>query len=459
MQPLLFTSVPPLPPPFDQIDLFSFALGSGGCFLLAILVFVVVSSRGQRRRLALSLRLERLQDENRDLNNELIEARREHALLLRECRQLDTENASLQTGYRSLQQQLHDRQSLLAETRDQIKQQFQFLAAQAINDKSALLNQQHAATLTHLLRPFQEQLMEFKNRVDHLYDRDSRDRVSLLKEIEHLRLLNEQVSTEAANLTQALRGSNKIQGQWGEMVLSRLLESSGLRNGREYVTQIHCPTQDGNAYRPDVLVYLPDNRTVIIDAKVSLKAFQDAHNAEDEAIKKQHIKQHLDSLKKQINLLAGKQYHQLTDIGSLDFVLLFLPIEGAFQLAVAHEPDILVNAMQRKVILASPSTLLAILRTIHHLWRLDEQNRNSLVIAKHAGNLYDKFVGFIETLEELGLRLNQAQQAWHTAKNRLSTGKGNLIARAEALKHLGVQSTKEMPDSYQHTSSAPGESS
>jgi DNA recombination protein RmuC len=401
--------------------------------------------------------VERLQDEVHDLDDELTDVRHEYDQLLGECRRLDTENASLQTAYRSLQQQLLDRELLLEETREQIKQEFQFLAGQAISEKGEVLKQQHTTTLNLLLQPFQEQLNQFRIKVNDIHERDSRDRVSLLKEIEHLRQLNQQVSTDAANLAQALAGSNKLQGQWGEMVLSRLLESSGLRLGREYATQVHHTTRSGAAFKPDVLVYLPDKRTVIIDAKVSLKAFQEAHNAEDESEKKRHIKLHLDSVRRQITLLADKQYHQLTDVGSLDFVLLFIPIEGAFQLAIEQEPEILVNAMQKKVILASPSTLLAILRTIHHLWRMDEQNRNSLVIAKHAGNLYDKFVGFVEALEEIGLRLNQTQQAWHTARNRLTTGQGNLIARAEALKHLGVQASKELPDTIQHPSSVSGD--
>lgn len=448
-----------LPVPLNQIDLISFCLGAGGCTVLTIVLLLVLQNKVQRRQLILSLRLERFQDQTHTLEHELTEVRREYDLLIRECRQLDTENASLQTAYRSLQQQLQEREILLEETRDQIKRDFQILAGQVMSEKGESLNQQHTTTLNHLLRPFQEQLQDFKIKVEAMYDRDSRDRISMLKEIEHLKELNHQISNDAANLSQALRGSNKLQGQWGEMILSRLLESSGLRNGKEYAIQVHHINQDGAAMKPDVLVFLPENRTVIIDAKVSLKAFQDAHNTEQESEKNVFIKQHLDSVKKQINLLSGKHYQQLSDIGSLDFVLLFIPIEGAFQLAVEQEPEILVAAMQKKVILTSPSTLLAILRTIHHLWRLDEQNRNSLVIAKHAGNLYDKFVGFAEAFEEIGFRLNQTQQSWHTARNRLTTGQGNLVARAEALKHLGVQTSKELPASLTHNSSVSGEPS
>lgn len=432
---------------------------AGFCLTLTAILLLLLHGRSQRRNITLALRLEQMQDVVRDLDEELAQLQQDYDQLLSECRQMDSENASLHTSCRSLQQQLQEREMLRAETREQISRDFQLLASQVMAEKGEKLNQQHTAALDLLLRPFQEQLQAFKHKVDDIHERESRDRVSLLKEIEHLKELNFQIGADAANLTQALRGSNKLQGVWGEMVLSRLLESSGLRNGKEYAVQVHHTTAVGNSYKPDVLVYLPDNRTVIIDAKVSLKAFLDAHQAENDIDRARLIKQHLESIKKQINLLASKQYHLLPDAGSLDFVLLFIPVEGAFQMAVEQEQDILVTAMQKKVILASPSTLLAILRTIHHLWRQDEQNRNSLVIAKQAGNLYDKFVGFVEAFEEIGLRLNQTSQAWHTARNRLTTGQGNLIARAEALKHLGVQATKELPASLKPTSSGPGESS
>lgn len=449
----------PFPPLFNQLDLFSCAVTTGVCLTLTTILLLLLHGRNQRRHITLALRLERIQDEARDLTGELTQLQQDYDRLLDECRQLDTENASLHTTCHSLQQQLQEREMLRAETREQISRDFQLLASRVMAEKGEMLSQQHTAALDLLLRPFHEQLQAFKHKVDDIHERESRDRVSLLKEIEHLKALNSQIGADAANLTQALRGSNKLQGAWGEMVLGRLLESSGLRNGKEYAVQVHHATADGNTYKPDVLVYLPDNRTVIIDAKVSLKAFLDAHQAADTSDRARLIKQHLESIKKQINLLAAKQYHLLPEAGSLDFVLLFIPVEGAFQMAVEQEQDILVTAMQKKIILASPSTLLAILRTIHHLWRQDEQNRNSLVIAKHAGNLYDKFVGFVEAFEEIGLRLNQTQQAWHTARSRLTTGQGNLIARAEALKHLGVQATKDLPASLKPTSSGPGEAS
>lgn len=440
-------------PTLDQLQLSSFCLGVTVATIVAVILFLLARSSSQQRQLSLALRLERLQEESGEDEAAIQRLRLERNELARECRELDTDNASLQTSCNAMRQQVEERELLLAEARKQIEQDFQFLAGKIISEKGELLNKQHESSLTLLLRPFHDQLLDFKKKVEDVYDRDSRDRVTMIKEIEHLKQLNQQVSADAANLAEALRGSNKLQGQWGEMVLTKLLEASGLRNGQEFAVQVSLKSDEGSTYQPDVLVYLPENRTVVIDAKVSLKAFTDAHAAPDDTQKQQHLTQHLQSIKKHIRVLAAKKYHQLTDSGSLDFVLLFIPIEGAFQAAVTLDPEILTSALHRKVILASPSTLLAILKTIHHLWRIDEQNRNSLLIAKQAGNLYDKFVGFIEAFEEIGLRLNQTQQAWHTAKTRLSSGQGNLIDKAEALKYLGVQTNKNLPDSCKHPSS------
>lgn len=442
---------------FNQVDTSSLLLGgSAGAVLIALLFFWVLS-RAHRRHWVLSHRFERLQEISRANDLEIERLRTERTQLAKECRQLDTENASLQTACAALQRQIQERNVLLAETRKQIEQNFQHLADKIIAEKGESLAAQHASSLTLLLRPFHEQLLEFKRKVEEVYDHEARDRVSMLKEIEHLKQLNRQISTDATNLTEALRGSNKFQGQWGEMILTRILEASGLRSGAEFAVQVCLRADNGSTLQPDVLVYLPEQRTIIIDAKVSLKAFAGVHTSPNETIRGQQIKLHLDSIKRHVNLLSGKQYQLLPGPGALDFVLLFIPIEAAFQLAIEQDPEILISAMQRKVILTSPSTLLAILRTVHHLWRMDEQNRNSLLIAKQAGNLYDKFVGFAEAFEEIGFRLNQTQQAWHTARNRLSTGQGNLIARTEALKNLGVQTSRHIPDSLKNASSTLGE--
>jgi DNA recombination protein RmuC len=443
----------------EQLQPLSLIVGLGSGVLTIVLPLLVFITRGQRRRLILGLQLKQKEKEFAQSEEELGRLRLERNQLARECREIDIENASLQTACNVMRQQVDERETLLAQTRQQIEQDFRLLAGKIMNEKEETLNRRHESALNALLIPFHDQLTEFKRRVEDVHDREARDRVAMLREIHHLKVLNQQVSSEAANLAEALRGKSKLQGLWGEMVLSRLLESSGLRSGKEFAVQVHLKGEDGAAYLPDALVYLPENRTIIIDAKVSLKAFANAHQAQDEAGRAVCIRQHLDSVRKHIASLSGKEYQRLTGCGSLDFVVLFMPIEGAFQLALEQDPELLVHAMNRKVMLASPSTLLAILRTIHHLWRMDEQNRNGLAIAKQAGNLYDKFVGFAEAFEEVGLRLNQTHQAWHTARNRLATGQGNLIARTEALKELGVQTAKDLPAALKQTASIQGESS
>nr|WP_240193448.1 DNA recombination protein RmuC [Desulfobulbus alkaliphilus] len=396
--------------------------------------------------------MERLREDNQRLEEEILRLRQERNQLFSEVRKTEVDSASLRSTCQALRDQVTEREQLLAETRRQIEQNFQVLAGNILVEKGEQLHREHQANLSLLLQPFRTQLLDFKNRVENIHDRDTRDRVALRTEIEQLKQLNQQVSTDATNLADALRGKAKIQGLWGEMVLTRLLEASGLRNGREFAVQVSLKSEEGVTFQPDALIFLPENRTIIIDAKVSLHAFVQVHNAIDDPKRQQGVQMHLASIRKHINQLAGKQYHHLIGPGSLEFVLLFIPIEGAFQLAVQQDADILTSAMQKKIILSSPSTLLAILKTIHHLWRMDEQNRNSLIIAKQAGSLYDKFVGFVEALEDIGFRLNQSQQAWHTARNRLTTGQGNLIARTEALKHLGVQASKELPASLKHSS-------
>ena len=445
-------------PLVGQLHPLSLVVGLGLALLTTALPLLVFLIRGQRRRLVLDLRLEQGAKDLVRIEEELVLLRQERNQLARECREIDIENASLQTACNVMRQQVEEREELLAENRRQIEQDFRLLAGKVLGEKEEALSRRHESALNSLLRPFHDQLAEFRRRVEDVYDRESRDRVSMLREIRHLQQLNQQVSSEAASLAEALRGKSKLQGLWGEMVLSRLLEASGLRSGKEFAVQVHLKGEDGAAYQPDALVYLPENRTVIIDAKVSLKAFASAHQEDDATRRAAFVSQHLDSIRRHVASLSAKQYQRLTGFGSLDFVLLFLPVEGAFQLAVEQDPDLLVQAMNRKVVLASPSTLLAILRTIHHLWRLDEQNRNGLIIAKQAGNLYDKIVGFAEVFEEIGLRLNQTQQAWHTARNRLATGQGNLIARTEALKHLGVQPAKDLPEALKQTAFAQGDS-
>ncbi len=425
----------------------SLALGAVAGLVVAAIAGLLLRGRLQRRLLLLSLRLEQRTREQRRQEDENSHLRDRCQALEDQCRRLAARNAGLEEAVLLAKQQVREQEDFIRRSRRQLEQEFRVLAQEVLTEKGERMAAEHEAGLKNLLDPVREQLRDFRKKVEDVYDRESRDRVAMIREIEHLKILNERISADAVRLTDALRGSSKVQGQWGEMLLEKLLEDSGLRKGSEFDTQVSLRTGDGTRRQPDVIVHLPGRREIIIDAKVSLTAYVRAHQTDDRKRQERFLDRHLDSVKKHIASLSAKQYQDLLDLGNLDFVLMFIPVEGAFQAAVSRQPDLLGEAMRRKVILCSPSSLLAILRTIHHLWRLDEQNRNSLAIAKQAGNLYDKFVGFAEAFEEIGLRLDQTRQSWQTARKRLATGRGNLVSRARALRELGVQPARELPGS------------
>lgn len=429
-----------------QVHGLSLLLGAALGLTTMGIVLLILHNRSQRSRLLLSLRLEQMAKNNRRLDEEAIQQQRLGDRLQEQHRQLERSNIELKASLRETTALARDRQHLFEQTRAQMEEDFQHLARKVLTEQGRILREQQTDGLQGVLHPVRDQLEGFRKKVADVYDRESRDRVALSKEIEHLKTLNERISRDALNLTRALQGKNKLQGQWGEMVLEKLLEESGLRPGQEFETQVSIRDTTGRLKQPDVIVHLPGKRDIIIDAKVSLNSYLQACRTGDSEQEAVYLRAHLESLNKHVSGLSGKQYQQLPGLTTPDFVLLFIPVEGAFQAAVSAKPDLLTQAMRRRVVLASPSTLLAILRTIHHMWRLDEQNRNALVIAKEAGNLYDKFVGFVEAFNEVGTRLNQATQSWQTAEKRLSTGRGNLITRADMLKKLGVQSARELPD-------------
>jgi DNA recombination protein RmuC len=457
--PLFISPVSQIQYFFQQLDPVAISLGLGCGLLLTPFLVLLFLGRVRRQLLVTQIRFDRL-DQDWEQQQTIIERlRQERDILRQEYETLGRDNAGLRARCSGMVNQLEERDLVLAATQNQVEQKFELLASEILTEKSSLINHQHESTLKLLLSPFHKQLQEFQHKVDDVYDRETRDRVAITTEIQHLRQLNERLSNDAVNLTEALQGKNKLQGQWGEMVLEKILEESGLRKGREYTTQVSLLSESGARRQPDVIVHLPGKRDVIIDAKVSLKAFTQAHGEDDEKRRQKYNVRHLDSVKRHVTSLASKQYHQLEGVSSMDFVLLFIPVEAAFQKTLENDPEILSRSMRKQVILCSPSTLLAILRTIQHLWRLDEQNRNGLIIAKQAGNLYDKFVGFIETFEEIGTRLQQSQQAWHLAKKRLSSGRGNLIKRAEHLKELGVQTDRELANVLKESTNSHGEES
>lgn len=291
-----------------------------------------------------------------------------------------------------------------------------------------------------MLDPLKERIQAFEKRVEESYQQEARERFSLGKELERLQQLNLRLSDEATNLTQALKGQ-KTQGNWGELILERVLEHAGLEKGREYQTQVSLKSADGERFQPDVLIMLPGDKQVVVDAKVSLTAYQQFVAGNDEAA----LKQHVQSLRSHVKGLSSKDYSRLEGLHSLDFVLLFVPIEAAFSAALQAEPNLFQEAFDRQIVIVSPTTLLATLRVIDSLWKQERQGQNAREIAERAGWLYDKFVLFIQDLDELGSRLQQVDKAYAAARNKLCEGRGNLVSRSEQLKLLGARASKSLP--------------
>ena len=332
----------------------------------------------------------------------------------------------------------------LNEAKEALTSQFKNLANEILEDKSKRFTEQNAASLDALLKPLQTKLTEFKEQVSNSYGNEARERFALKSEIERLANLNLRMSDETRSLTQALKGDSKVQGNWGELVLESILESSGLRKGEEYLVQDSHTQTDGSRLQPDVVVKLPEGRSLVVDSKVSITAYARHAEATDPIVAEQELAAHIQSLRQHIQGLSGKNYSSLYGVGSVDFVLMFVPIEPAFLLALKTAPNLYQEALAKNIVLVCPSTLMATLRTVAHLWRQDHQNRNALEIAKQCGTLYDKFVGFVEDLEKLGQRLDQAQTSYHDAFNKLKSGKGNLIRTAEKVRELGVKPSKNI---------------
>jgi DNA recombination protein RmuC len=333
----------------------------------------------------------------------------------------------------------------LNEAKEALTIQFKNLANDILDDKTRRFTEQNALSLDALLKPLQTKLTEFKEQVSTSYANESRERFALKSEIERLSALNVKMSDETRSLTQALKGDSKVQGNWGELVLESILESSGLRKGEEYLVQDSHTQVDGSRLQPDIVVRLPEGRHLVVDSKVSITAYARHAESVDADTAQIELNAHIQSLRQHIQGLSSKNYSSLYGVGSVDFVLMFIPIEPAFLLALKSAPNLYQEALAKNIVLVCPSTLMATLRTVAHLWRQDHQNKNALEIARQCGALYDKFVGFVDDMEKLGQRIDQAQTSYHDAFNKLKTGKGNLIRTAEKVRELGVKPSKTLP--------------
>lgn len=363
--------------------------------------------------------------------------------LIAERQRLSNQVAELATALESERSQSAEKIELLKNAEEQLSNRFKTLASEILEDKTKRFTEQNKTNLDQLLEPLKVKITEFQGKVQEVYVQEGKDRSALAEQVKQLMALNNQLSKDAHNLTSALKGQAKAQGNWGELILERVLEASGLRKGHEYDVQESHTRADGSRAQPDVVVHLPEDRHLIVDAKVSLTAYEEHANAETDHQRDTAMKRHLDSVRAHIKELSEKNYQQLYGLQSLDFVLMFIPVEPAFMLAISHDSDLWQNAWKKNVLLVSPSTLLFVVRTVAHLWRQEQQNRNAQDIASRGAELYDKLAGFVEDLDTLGNRLQQAQKAYDGAYNKFTGGRGNVIRQAEMLKELGVKPTKQ----------------
>jgi DNA recombination protein RmuC len=367
--------------------------------------------------------------------------------LRNETGRLKTCNAALATRIEEERIKAEEKLELIKSAERQMIHQFESLSAKILDEKSRTFTEQNTLNLDRLLSPLREQLGEFRKKVDDVYVADSKDRAALREAIQTLNLENQRISQEANNLVRALKGDKKVQGTWGELVLEKVLEQSGLRKGIEFHSQGGFRDPDNRLLKPDVIVHLPEDKDIIIDSKVSLLAYETYSAAKTDELRQQALRDHIQAIKSHIKGLSEKDYSSIRGIRTLDFVLMFLPIETAFMLAFEHDDSLFSEAFQRNIIVVTPTTLLATLRTIENIWRYERQNENVRIIATKAASLYDKVRGFVEDFEKLGTQISTVQDTYENARNKLTKGKGNLLRQAGSFVELGVKVKKTMPQS------------
>ncbi|MGY8848574.1 MAG: DNA recombination protein RmuC [Burkholderiales bacterium] len=361
--------------------------------------------------------------------------------------ELSTEIVQMKTILELERSQAKERIEFREDTKEQLSNQFKTLASEILEEKSKKFTDQNKINLDQILGPLKIKISEFQGKVQEVYIQESKDRSALSEQVKQLMTLNNQLSDDAHNLTQALKGQSKAQGNWGELILERVLEASGLRKGHEYNVQVSHVREDGTRVQPDVVVHLPEQRHLIIDAKVSLTAYEIHANSDNDPERIAAIKKHLESVRSHIKELSEKNYHQLYGLQSFDFVLMFIPVEPAFMLAISHDNNLWLESWKKNILLVSPSTLLFVVRTVAHLWKQEQQNSNAQEIASRGAELYNKLAGFVEDLDMLGKRLQQAQISYDDAYGKFSKGKGNVIRQAEMLKELGIKPSKSISQS------------
>lgn len=409
-----------------------------GLLIGAVAAWFIASSKFKGETGRVEERSSILEKEKSNLENNLSSERQKVI-------ELNSKLSALQSDYNNLQQKLAEQKGELELLQQKFTKEFENLANKIFDEKGKSFAEQNKEKIGEILNPLKERISEFERKVEESGKESIKGHSSLKEQLEMLRQMNQQITQEAKNLTEALKGQSKTQGNWGEFILESILEKSGLVKGREYVVQENLTSESGRRYQPDVIIKLPENKSLVIDSKVSLVAYEKFISSEDENQKQLALREHINSIRSHIKNLSSKNYQNLYQLESLDFVLMFMPIEPAFALAVQNDQTIFNDAFDLNIVIVSPSTLLATLRTISSIWRQENQNRNALEIARQAGSLYDKFVNFYNDLLDVGKKMDSAKDSYENAMKKIHDGRGNLISGVEKIKELGAKTSKSLP--------------
>lgn len=405
----------------------------------------------EERNNSLQLHIEQLkqqaQNEQLAIEKQLVQAHAERDSLRQAKEALTVQLTKKETDFDNLLERMREQRKETDELREKFTKEFENLANKILEEKSTKFTEQNRENLKTILSPLQEKIQLFEKKVEDTHKESIDYHAALRQQILGLREMNEQMSRETLNLTKALKGDSKMQGNWGELILERVLEKSGLEKGREYYVQQSHVTDDGNRIQPDVVINLPDGKKMVVDSKVSLVAYERFVNEEDETLRLVHLKEHCNSIRRHVDQLGDKNYHDLYKIESPDFVLLFIPMEPAFACAINDDPTLYSKAFARNIVIVTPSTLLATLRTIDSMWTNQKQQENAYEIARQAGALYDKFEGFVTDLTKVGNKMRDAQSEYQNAMGKLVDGRGNIITSIEKLKKMGAKAKKSLPES------------
>lgn len=421
------------------LTLNTFLLLAAGFVTGVLLTFLLTRQLSEKQRAVSDVTISRLSEDLENQGNRLHQRETELGALNRDKASLEARLEGERTRY---EEQLQ----LLRQARESLVQEFENLANRIFDAKQQKFSEQSSRTLNSSIDPLRKEIHDFRKKVEDAYDKENAERNKLVGQIVELQKQAQKVGEDAVLLANALKGESKFQGNWGEVILERILEQSGLTKGREYETQVALKNEEGDRRNPDVIIHLPDQRDIVVDAKVSLTDYERYCRAELPEEKQRSLKQHILSLRAHINGLSRKAYEQLEGVNSLDFVLIFVPVEAAFMLALENDHTLFRDAYDKGIILVSPSTLLATLRTIHNIWRYEDQNRNAQQIAAEAGKLYDQLVLVVESLDDLGRHIDKSQEAWQQTRKRLVDGRGNLIKKFEDIKKLGARTKRSLPD-------------